>query len=122
MTTTTWACRYDPPREFDPKSDGKSETPSPATSSSIGVWYPAQDDILVVRASGAVPSDEIISWMLEKTKFPFLFLEYNSFCSGHRMASEILTSTEMHASHINLMWIRYSDVRWKAPNVQPLTL
>ena len=39
-----------------PKSDGRSEATSPATSSSIGVWYPAQDDMLVVRANGALPS------------------------------------------------------------------
>lgn len=38
MATTTWALINDPTRECDPKSDGKSEPPSPATSSSIGVW------------------------------------------------------------------------------------
>lgn len=74
MATTTWAFKNDPPR--DPKSDGKSETPSPATSSSIGVWYPAQEDILVVRANGAVPSDRdaTFGWQWGKKIVRFLVL------------------------------------------------
>lgn len=74
MATTTWAFINDPPR--DPKSDGKSETPSPATSSSIGVWYPAQEDILVVRANGAVPSDRFdIRLAVGIKDFPILNFE-----------------------------------------------
>lgn len=49
---STCVLSIEPPREVG-MSDGRSEIPSATTSSSIGVWYPAHDDMLVVRAKGA---------------------------------------------------------------------
>lgn len=54
--SSTCVFSIEPPRDVDAMSDGKSDIPSAATSSSIGVWYPAHEDILIVRANGAVPS------------------------------------------------------------------
>lgn len=54
--SSTCVLSIEPPRGVGAKSDGNSDIPSAATSSSIGVWYPAHEDILIVRANGAVPS------------------------------------------------------------------